>query len=150
MFQFVVYRQPVILMLVFLCGIGLGRLGLLESLPKHGSDPRAGSPDRVTIGMGGAATGSARAGEQWLASLGADVAASKDLAEAETKSAEPTDMFEPRQFAADSDLATNTLWTPLAQTDEGDAVVSLEAAGVSKSAVQNPADNIFGMIIHAD
>ncbi|WP_446810938.1 hypothetical protein ACH50O_05020 [Methylomonas sp. 2BW1-5-20] len=150
MFRFVVYLQPVILMLVFLCGIGVGRFGLLESLPKNGSDLDTESPERVTIGLGGAPTVSVRAGEQWLASLGADVAASKDLAEAETKSAEPTDMFESKESAIGSDLATNTLWTPLAQTDEGDAVVSLEAAGVSISAMQNPADNIFGMIIHAD
>ncbi|MCQ8117306.1 hypothetical protein [Methylomonas rosea] len=146
MFNFLVHRQVLFMMPVFLCGFWIGRVGLLESWPAASYSERgvADKPQNAVAGSGASSLGKAHT----------DESAGNCVAELQRKTFERTDMHDAgQQSPAPSTLAaaaTHVLWQAPVQTVDGDIVISLEAAGVPQTEAQSPTENILGLIVDAN
>lgn len=146
MFNFLVHRQVLFMMLVFLCGFWIGRVGLLQSWPAASYSERgvADKPQNPVAGVGASSVGKANT----------DESAGNSVAELRRKTLERTDMHDAgQQSPAPSSLeaaAMHALWQAPVQNVDGEIVISLEAAGVPQTEAQSPTENILGLIVDAN
>lgn len=146
MFNFLVHRQVLSMMLVFLCGFWIGRVGLLQSWPAASYSERGVSdkPQNAVAGSVASSVGKANT----------DESAGNSVAELRRKTLERTDMLEAGQQSPAPSLleavATHVLWQAPVQNVDGDIVISLEAAGVPQTEAQSPTENILGLIVEAN
>lgn len=142
MFNALIHRHTIVLMLVFLYGYSVGRVGHLEPWPAVDHCETA-NPPQDTV---------ARSVVQ-PAKAGTDNSGLNNVAEPVMETLERRDKHKVGPSAHSSqpeDAATHTLWQAPIQTADGGIVISLEAAGVPKAEAQTPAENIMGMIVQAN